>query len=172
MPTDSAGPDEPGSSVVREDKDGNRFSVRRLRADDRDSLQRFYDEFEPKRAAQGLPPKGPERVARWLDAVLPNGIHLVAWRDDELIGHALLVPSGRPDTLEYAVFLRQDVRARGVGTQLNQVAVDAARTGGARRVWLSVEPHNRAAIRSYEKVGFRFLPGTVYSAEAEMALDL
>ena len=41
-----------------------------------------------------------------------------------------------------------------------------------QRLWLSVEPHNRAAIRSYEKVGFRFLPGTIFSPEAEMEMEL
>lgn len=155
-----------------EDKAGESFTIRYIRRSDRDALQSFYERFEPKRAAQGLPPKGAERIARWLDTVLPNGIHLVVYRDSELIGHGLLVPTGREGTLEYAIFLRQEVRGRGVGTQLNRVAVEAARAGGARRLWLSVEPHNRAAVRSYEKAGFRFLPHTTYSMEAEMELEL
>lgn len=157
---------------LRRARGGDSFEVRPLHPDDRPALQAFYEDFEPKRAAQGLPPLGAERVARWLDTVLSGGIHLIAEREGELIGHALLVPMERPGELEYAVFLRQDVRGRGVGTELNHAAVEAARAGGARRLWLSVEPHNRAAIRSYEKVGFRFLPGTIYSAEAEMELGL
>lgn len=154
------------------DKRGASFSVHPYQPHQRPELESFYERFEPKRAAQGLPPKGADRIARWLDSVLPQGIHLLAWRDGALIGHALLVPTGRAGVYEYAVFLRVDVRGRGVGTALNQVAVEAARAAGLRRLWLSVEPHNRAAIRSYEKVGFHFLPSTAFSPEAEMELAL
>lgn len=159
-------------AVVRHDKRGEPFSVRPLAADDRPALSAFYHAFEPKRGAQGLPPKGEDRVERWLDTVLPRGVHLVAWRGAELIGHAFLVETGRAGVAEYAVFLRQDVRGRGVGTELNRVTIDAARAAGLRRLWLSVEPGNRAAIRSYEKAGFRFLPGTIFSTEMEMEMEL
>jgi hypothetical protein len=37
---------------------------------------------------------------------------------------------------------------------------------------LSVEPGNRAAVRSYEKAGFRRLPGSNWAPEVEMAVDL
>lgn len=139
---------------------------------DREPLIRFYTEFEPKRAAQGLPPEGEDRVRRWLDTVLAQGTHLVALRSGLLIGHAFVVPTARPGTGEYAVFLSASERGRGIGTQLNRAATEAARAAGVRRLWLSAEPRNRAAIRSYEKVGFRFRPETVYSSELEMEMDL
>ncbi len=154
------------------DKDGQAFTVHEYRPQDREGLEAFYDAFEPKRAAQGLPPLGAERIARWLDTVLSQGIHLLVERDGELIGHALLVPTREEGVAEYAIFLRTDVRGRGVGTAVNRLAVELARDAGLRRLWLSVEPHNRVAIRSYEKVGFRFLHRTIFSLEAEMTLDL
>ena len=40
------------------------------------------------------------------------------------------------------------------------------------RLWLWVEPFIRAALRSYEKAGFRFVPATIYSPEVEMELVL
>jgi GNAT superfamily N-acetyltransferase len=52
------------------------------------------------------------------------------------------------------------------------MAVEAARANGCARLWLSVEPSNRAALRSYEKVGFRMLPGSWWAPEVEMAIDL
>ena len=158
--------------VTRLDKAGEPFVVRRYHADDRPALEDFYDRFEPLRAAQGLPPKGHDRVVRWLDTILANGIHLIACREHELIGHALVVPLDRIGVAEYAVFLHQDERGKGLGTELNRVAIDFAREAGFLRLWLSVEPHNRAAVRSYEKVGFRFRPATIFSSEAEMTLDL
>lgn len=152
-------------------KAGRPFIVREYREGDRDELDLFYFRFEPKRAAQGLPPRGTERIARWLDAVLSRGIHLLVELDDVVAGHALLVPM-EPAVAEYAIFLDREIRGQGVGTEVNRIAVEAARAAGLNRLWLSVEPHNRAAIRSYEKVGFRFRPGTVLSMEAEMELDL
>jgi ribosomal protein S18 acetylase RimI-like enzyme len=50
--------------------------------------------------------------------------------------------------------------------------VEVARASGVKRLWLSVEPNNRAAVRSYEKAGFRFVPATIYSPEVEMELPL
>lgn len=161
-----------GAGISRTDKRGAPFQVRPFRTDDRAALEAFYEVFEPKRAAQGLPPLGRERVARWLDTVLTGGEHLLAFRAGTLIGHAFLLPTGQEGVAEYAVFLCQEERGQGVGTELNRTAVELARAQGWARLWLTVEPHNRAAIRSYEKAGFRFLPATVFSPEAEMALDL
>ncbi len=154
------------------DKHGRAFDVRFLADGDRAALLRFYEEFEPKRGAQGLPPKGTERVKRWLATVLAQGIHLVALRDGDLIGHALLVPTHAEGVSEYAIFLREDERGQGVGTELTRACIEVAREAGVRRLWLSVELQNRAAVRSYEKAGFHFLPGTIYSPEAEMELML
>lgn len=148
------------------------LAFRAYRPEDREPLARFYAEFEPKRAAQGLPPEGEDRIRRWLDAVLGLGIHLVALRAGALIGHAFVVPTERPGTGEYAVFISASERGRGIGTELNRAAADAAREAGLLRLWLSAEPRNRAAIRSYEKVGFRFRPETIYTSEIEMEMEL
>ena len=160
------------SGAVYHDKEGAAFEVREYQPSDSEDLQRFYEDFEPKRAAQGLPPDGPDRIRRWLDSVLPVGIHLLAFRGGELMGHALVVPTRKKDIGEYAVFIRHDLRGRGIGTELNRAIVAAARGAGLTGLWLTVQPRNRAAIRSYEKVGFRYIPSTVYSTEAEMELAL
>ena len=154
------------------DKESRVFTVRELRLEDRAALDDFYDAFDPKRAAQGLPPEGPARIARWLDQVLPNGTHLAVERDGHLVGHAMLRPTEKPGVHEYAIFLAREVRGQGVGTQVNQLSVEFARAMELRGLWLSVEPHNRPALRSYEKAGFRFVPGTIYSPEVEMELAL
>jgi RimJ/RimL family protein N-acetyltransferase len=146
--------------------------LRAYRPDDHEALVRFYVEFEPKRAAQGLPPAGEDRVRRWLSSVTGAGTHLVALRSGRLIGHAFVVPTTDPGTGEYAVFVGAAERGRGIGTRLNLAGVEAARAAGVRRLWLSAEPRNRAAIRSYEKAGFRFRPETIYSPELEMEMEL
>ncbi|HKP75835.1 MAG TPA: GNAT family N-acetyltransferase [Longimicrobiaceae bacterium] len=154
------------------DKEGREFTVRALHPRDRPALETFYDAFDPKRAAQGLPPEGQARVERWLNQILPNGTHLAVERGGHLVGHAMLLPMELPGVEEYAIFLAREVRGQGVGTRVGKLAVEVARATGAERLWLSVEPNNRAAVRSYEKVGFRFVAPTVYTSEVEMELPL
>jgi RimJ/RimL family protein N-acetyltransferase len=154
------------------DRQGRVFHVRSYTDEDRSALDRFYHEFEPKRAAQGLPPEGEGRIARWLDGILPGGTHLIVEVEGRLAGHAMLMPTDRPGVREYAIFLDHGVRGRGLGTQVNRLSADVARTLDLDRLWLSVEPHNRPALRSYQKAGFRYRGATIYSPEVEMELDL
>lgn len=154
------------------DKEGEAFDVRPLEPRDRAALEVMYAEFEPKRSAQGLPPEGHVALRRWLDRTLPSGQHLVVEVSGRVLGHAMLVPVDDACTVELANFLHQSIRDRGIGTALNRIALDEARRAGLRRVWLSVEPSNRAAVRSYEKAGFRRLPGSLWAPEIEMEATL
>ncbi len=150
-----------------EDRSNAPFTVRRYAPADRLALEAMYDGFEPKRGAQGLPPRSIEQIRRWLDRVLNAGDHLIIEIEGRIRGHVMLVPA-QPGTVELANFLHQSVRSRGIGTHANTIALAVARDAGHRRVWLSVEPSNRAAIRSYEKAGFRQLPGSLWAPEIEM----
>lgn len=157
--------------VRRTDRLGQPYTVRSYRPEDRAALEAMYDAFEPKRIAQGLPPAREEQRRRWLDRVLGVGIHLVVEIEGEVLGHLMLIPMDDGGA-ELANFLHQHVRNRGIGTALNRIALALAREAGFRRVWLSVEPPNRAAIRSYEKAGFRCLPGSLWAPEIEMEAEV
>jgi GNAT superfamily N-acetyltransferase len=153
------------------DKGGRRFVVRRYTDADRPALEAMYDSFQPKWVAQGLPPAGLDRIQRWLDRALASGEHLVVEVGGVLAGHGMLIPIDETQA-ELANFLHQSYRDRGIGTLLNIVLVDIARATGCKRVWLSVEPGNRAAVRSYQKAGFRMLPSTIWAPELEMEVVL
>lgn len=131
----------------------------------------MYEEFEPKRVAQGLPPADPIPRQRWLDSVLGFGTHLMVVVDGDVRGHGMLLPFER-DGAELANFLHQSIRDRGIGTTLNEALLDCGREQGVRRVWLSVEPSNRRAVRSYEKVGFRRRFTSGWAPELEMEVFL
>ena len=152
------------------DREGRPYTVRRLGAADRPALEAMYLSFEPKRGAQGLPPQ-PEALDRWLDRVLAGGEHLGVFIDGKLLGHLMLLRIG-DDRVELANFLHQTIRNRGIGTGINRIALDVARGMGMKSVWLCVEPFNRAAVRSYERAGFRRLPGSLWQPEIEMEVDL
>jgi RimJ/RimL family protein N-acetyltransferase len=152
------------------DREGRPYLVRRLGPEDRAALEAMYHAFEPKRGAQGLPPQ-PEALGPWLDRVLAAGAHLGVFVDNALLGHLMLLPISE-DRVELANFLHQSIRNRGIGTAINRIALDVARRMGMKSVWLCVEPFNRAAVRSYERAGFRRLPGSLWQPEIEMEVDL
>lgn len=140
------------------------FSENRL-----DELVEMYDEFEPKRAAQGLPPVGRERIVGWLRHLQKSAYNLLALWHDRVIGHAMLCPMER-QRAEFAIFLHQDFRNQGIGTGLTEVTLEYARLKGLRNVWLSVEVNNRCAIRVYRKQGFQV--SGMFGPEQEMSLNL
>lgn len=131
----------------------------------------MYDAFEPKRGAQGLPPADVRQRARWLDAVLGGGHHLVVEFDHRVLGHGMLLPFDE-ESGELANFLHQSIRDRGIGTALNQALLGLAVDDGMHRVWLCVEPSNRRAIRSYEKAGFRRRFTSGWAPELEMEIEM
>lgn len=155
----------------RTDKHGDAFVIRAFVPGDRRALDLMYDAFEPKRGAQGLPPAGASQRARWLDTVLGSGHHLVVEVDGRVLGHGMLLPFDE-ESAELANFLHQSIRDRGIGTALNQALLAGAADSDLRRVWLSVEPSNRRAIRSYEKAGFRRRFTSGWAPELEMEIEV
>ena len=155
------------------DKHGEPFLVRQMVPEDRAALHAMYLDFHPKRVAQGLPPETDYAQKRWLDHVLKGGEHLLVEVNDEVRGHLMLIPM---DTghggIELAIYLHQSIRGRGIGTAMNRVAVNLARIAGYRKVWLSVEVTNVAAIRSYQKAGFTRTAATLWAHEIEMEVVL
>jgi ribosomal protein S18 acetylase RimI-like enzyme len=150
------------------DKHGEPFTVRLMESRDRGALHEMYLDFLPKRAAQGLPPETAYAQTRWLDHVLRSGRHLLVEVNGVLRGHLMLIPLQNITATELAIYLHQSIRGRGIGTAMNKFAVNLARVEGFRRVWLSVEVTNVAAIRSYQKAGFKRTAATMWAHEIEM----
>jgi GNAT superfamily N-acetyltransferase len=147
--------------------------IREYRAADRPKLESMYGTFEPRGAAEGLPPVRTEKAFRWLVHLGEHTHSLVAFSDSaetQIAGHVILAP-GVDGEVELALFVHQDFRGRGVGLALARAAVEAARRRGYRRIWLTVSPGNKPALRVYENCGFRVTPGRS-SRDGEMELRL
>ena len=71
------------------------------------------------------------------------------------------IPSGVRAWIE-DVIVDSEVRGRGCGEQLTQVALDAARAAGARTVELTSRPSREAANRLYQRMGFKARDTNVY----------
>ena len=89
----------------------------------------------------------------------------VAEMNGEIVGSLTLVmfriPTGIRARIEDVV-VDDTVRGRGVGEQLNRVALDEARRRGARTVDLSSRPSREAANRLYQRMGFERRETMVY----------
>jgi ribosomal protein S18 acetylase RimI-like enzyme len=81
-----------------------------------------------------------------------DGYYLVAWEDDEPVGHAHLALTDPPELQDVSV--RPEFRRRGVATALAAAAERAVRERGADRLRLSVSVDNEAALALYRGLGY------------------
>lgn len=132
-----------------------------------EQLVEMYEHFEPKRAAQGLPPTGRDRISNWLEHLQKTGENLIALHQGRVIGHTMLCPVS-PTRAEFAIFIDREYRNQGIGTKFTEVTLEFARGKGYRRIWLSVEVNNLIAIRVYKKLGFRMRD--LFGPEQEMEI--
>ena len=135
-----------------------------------EALVEMYDGFDAADRAQGIPPGGESRIRDWLDAITEADCHnVIAWDDDTVAGHATLVPDD--DAHELAIFVDQPYQGAGIGTGLIESLLGHGADEGVRRVWLSVERWNRAAVGLYEKVGFETAGAESFEMEMAARLD-
>jgi ribosomal protein S18 acetylase RimI-like enzyme len=138
-------------------------TIREYRPEDLPKLLAMYGTFEPRGAARGLPPVREEKTQRWLRHLGARASSLIAVELDgegreRVAGHVILA-EGDDNDAELALFVHQDYRRRGLGTDLTRAAIEHARRQGRARLWLTVAPENAAAIQVYRKAGFHMQPG-------------
>jgi len=140
--------------LIFTDKAGRPYTVGDGHAADFPSIMDMYRVFSPRPASQGLPPQDPETCEKWLKDILEIAINLLAWRGEEVIGHAALIPDRKGKTGEFIIFVHQGCRNLGVGTQLAKGTFDRARGLGFESIWLTVAMTNFIATKLYRKLGF------------------
>lgn len=122
-----------------------RVSVRRAVPSDLDGIREVED-------ASFANPWNAETFAEAMAA--PGTEVLVAVAGSEVAGHAVITArEGEAELANLAVGAAH--RGAGVGEVLLAGAVDVARGRGARRILLAVRGSNAAALRLYERFGFR-----------------
>lgn len=115
-------------------------------------------ETEAKQLDRATLTRGVERVLR--DRAL--GRYFVVEGDDGALVGCLMITLEWSDWRDghfwwiQSVYVREDVRGRGVYSSLhNHVVDEARRAGNVVGVRLYVEPHNTRAQRTYEKLGMK-----------------
>ncbi len=142
--------------VTRLDKTGRPFETSTCRLADGQCLAAMYNFFSPKAVHQGLPPADEEARRVWIEGLLERGQNFLAWVDDQVVGHAGLLPDYDEGKAEFIIFVIRAHRHRGLGSALTALAIQRARELGLKLIWLTVETYNFTAIRLYQKFGFEF----------------
>lgn len=124
-------------------------TIRLAEPADRALLRAMYEEFNPRPASLGLPPR--VRIDEWLER-LATSANFLAFVDGKLVGHAVLC--AEDGTGEVAVFVHQNYRGQGIGRQLLTTLVEEGRRLGLRRVWGMTELDNVPMLALAQAVGF------------------
>jgi RimJ/RimL family protein N-acetyltransferase len=135
---------------------GEGLTIRLATADDLDALVRMYVAFEPKVDFQGLPPPTRDKIVKWLSGLLSesNVNFVIEAGDGRAVGHAMLC-RGPSDRAEFAIFLHQDYRGKGLGEKLTEAVVHfGCQCLHLKRIWLAVQTLNFPAVSLYRKLGF------------------
>ncbi len=156
--------------ITKTDKSGRPFKIGISCVEDFPSLLEMYRTFSPKPASQGLPPEDPETCQRWLKTLFRIGLNALAWRGNGVIGHVALIPDARGKSGELVIFVEQNHRNLGVGTELARFILEKFGALHYELVWLTVRVSNFVAIKLYRKVGFEFCDTDSY--ERVMAIKL
>jgi RimJ/RimL family protein N-acetyltransferase len=142
--------------INRTDTSGEPFGMGNGCSEDFPSLLEIYRTFSPKPASQGLPPEDPETCHNWVKNLFEIGENLLAWRGNSVIGHASLVPDRQGKSGEFVIFVDQNHRNLGIGTELARFALEWSRHLGYDSIWLTVNVSNFIAIKLYKKLGFEY----------------
>lgn len=169
------------------------ITIRRAAPSDAESLARFAartfaDTFAHANTADDMAlhltkTYSPEQQ---LDAILDPAVDVLVVEDGEhLAGYAQLRDAPAPDCVGdhpaieiWRFYVDRPWHGRGVAQSLMAASIDAARTRGARVVWLSVWSLNERAKSFYMRAGFRqvgmttFVLGTDVQDDWVMAMTL
>ena len=138
------------------DKKGQPFEVRVFQIEDFSLVKGMYDAFSPKGRFQGLPPLDRQECINWINKLFKNGENYLAWREDKVIGHTVILPDFWKIDAEYLIFVNQFNRGLGVGTELTRAVLKKAEEMGLDMLWLTVDAYNIRATKLYKKCGFDF----------------
>jgi RimJ/RimL family protein N-acetyltransferase len=142
--------------ITRTDKTGKSFEIGVSCDEDFPSVLEMYGAFSPKAASQGLPPEDAETCNNWVKNLFKIGENFLAWRGGIVIGHAASVPDPNRKSGEFVIFVDQNNRNIGIGTELTRFALEKSEALGLDSVWLTVNVTNFIAIKLYKKLGFEY----------------
>src|SRR4030042_7036567 len=158
-------------NVRRTDKLGKSFEIGIGCAEDIVPALEMYCIFSPKPASQGLPPEDPETCQNWVKTLFEIGVNGLSWRGDSVIGHAARIPDVKGERGELVIFVEQNHRNLGIGTERKRFTLEEFGQRGFELAWLTVRLSNFIAIKLYRKLGFEFYDKDSYERVMSIKLN-
>lgn len=88
-------------------------------------------------------------------------VYLAVRENGELCGYIAIKPEKDDRLFLSKLYLRSDMRGKGIGSEMLERVFGEARKYGKKRVYLTVNKHNDRAIAVYKKTGFEIADETV-----------
>jgi len=134
-------------------------NVRHAEPDDAEAIHRILSGPRATAGTLQMPLQSVEGIrTRFFSETREGLYHLVAYVDEEVVGHLGLETFTRPRRRhvgEIGMAVRDDWQGKGVGTALMEAALDLADNWlNLTRIELSVYTDNAAGIALYKKFGF------------------
>jgi GNAT superfamily N-acetyltransferase len=151
------------------DRESVQGIVRPHDAADTDELVEMYLALDPADRTMGLPPATESRLRDWLDRFIDDGWSLVAETGSSIVGHTGVTPEDASEP-HLVVFVADDARGRGIGSELLRHLVAHAADSGHDALTLTVAADNDPAVTVYDNLGFDVVEQM--RGELEMRLSL
>ena len=133
--------------------------VRPAVEDDAAEITRIYNQGIEDRATFETQRRDAEERRQWLVSRTPRHPVIVAIRQDRLHGWASLNPFSPREAYRFvadlSVYVAREARGTGVGSALMADLIARARDLEYHKIVLATFPHSAAALRLYERCGFR-----------------
>ena len=133
--------------------------VREAAEDDAAAIARIYNQGIEDRATFETEPRDLSERKRWLSSRTPRHPVIVAVRRESVQGWASLNPFSSREAYRFvadlSVYVEREARGQRVGAALMADLIERARSLGYHKIVLATFPHSTAAIRLYERFGFR-----------------
>ena len=136
------------------------YEVRLANAGDLPAMYAIYRPYADGTTVSfeyGAPPAGV--FAARIAALLPDWPVLVCTGGGEIVGYAYAAPAFERRAYawcaELSVYVREDMRGRGVGSLLERGICALLRRLGYRRVYALITEENAASISFHERAGYR-----------------
>lgn len=152
------------------DKEEEALIARPYRSEDLETLVDMYEDLDSYSRTMGLPPADRLQIENWLMKLMDRGWGLVVLLGDRIVGHVAATPE-TSSTPEIVIFVHQDVRDRGIGTELMKQLLAHAADKDHSGLSLEVSSGKERAISVYENIGFDVIESTLRELQMEISLE-
>ncbi len=143
-----------GVRSMRDERD-RVIEVRAGRPDDSSAVEALYDAYLASGEwTRAFPLLTARQRASWIEE-LTSGETIVARSSGRVVGHAALLAHKEEASRELVLLVHPDYRQAGIGRELLDWVLEAARRAGASRVWLRAQAGYECSASLFGRRGFR-----------------